>query len=497
MENILNRINCHEAPADIIKTDELTDICYVISHGFAARMLFQTGLIEKLAGLGLRIALITPAPEDNNLKDMQRNPNIRIYGVQSKENLWDEDYLFKRKYYLENIRLNPALWEKHVYSLWYSTSKHPWRRIRPMYYYLIYSMVWLFPGLRKRFLKNEHSYLYSKEIKELIEQIQPRTVVSTYPVNLLEARVLYAAAQQGILRIIHLLSWDNITSKGRFPVMADYYLAWGEVMKQELCSFYKMPEDKIYICGVPHFDHHLVVKNSPYFDILLTELDLQPGNPFLLVAMSSPRFAPKEIDIVEWLAHQVEKDVFGKDMQLVIRPHPQNVQGSMADIGALKRLEQLKSNRVGVSLPKLQKSNLRWSMQQNDMSDLSNLLVGCSVCLNSGSTVSIDALVVGKPVILTSFDGSYKLPYWKSARRLADYTHQKKFIDLGGAKVVNSLGELEKAIQGYLAEPGKDLVQRERALAQECYRNDGNATGRVVDAMVEILKKSSSTIHAI
>ena len=44
-----------------------TDICYIISHGFAARMLLQTGLIRRLAREGKQIAIITPDPEDDNL----------------------------------------------------------------------------------------------------------------------------------------------------------------------------------------------------------------------------------------------------------------------------------------------------------------------------------------------------------------------------------------------------------------------------------------------
>ena len=94
-----------------------------------------------------------------------------------------------------------------------------------------------------------------------------------------------------------------------------------------------------------------------------------------------------------------------------------------------------------------------------------------------------------KPVILTSFDGERKLYYWKSARRLIDYTHLKKYIGLGGAKVVNSYESLKTTTLKYLADPNYDLAKRRNALEMECHLNDGNATERVVKTMVKILGK--------
>ncbi len=52
---------------------------------------------------------------------------------------------------------------------------------------------------------------------------------------------------------------------------------------------------------VYHFDQHLQVKENPNYQSLLKQLGLSPDQPYLFFAMSSPRFAPREIDIVERL----------------------------------------------------------------------------------------------------------------------------------------------------------------------------------------------------
>ena len=464
------------------------DVCYVISHGFAGRMLLQTGLIRQLTEQGLRVAIISPDPSDENLQELKSNPRVQVYDPQIKHTIWDDDYGFKRMYYLEDLKSNPVFWEKHLYSIYYSKSKHPWKRVRPLWYYLIFRLIPFFPGIRRRFQQTEGKHLESKRAAALLEQIQPELVVSTYPINFLESKFLYAAKKAGIPTLIHLLSWDNITSKGIFPVIADYFIVWGQVMYQELKEYYGTADERIHICGVPHFDHHIRVKQNPQFKPLLRDLKLDPHKPYLFVAMSSPRFAPHEIDIVEWLSAAIQRGDFGPDLQLVVRPHPQNVQGSLSDRSWIKRLDRLQNQRVAVDYPQLVKSKVRWSMKKKDMDHLSNLLAGCSVCINSGSTVSIDALMMDKPVILTSYDGNQQLYYWKSARRLIDYPHQKKFVEMGGARVVHSHEELRSTILQYLQDPEFNKARRQYALEQECHLNDGQSTRRVVEAMVQIVE---------
>jgi len=347
------------------------------------------------------------------------------------------------------------------------------------------STTFLLFGLR---LKKNISLPFAAIAQQLIEQIQPRLVVSTYPVNLLEAKTLFAAQQKNIPTLLHLLSWDNITTKGRFPVSADYYIVWGDIMREELKAHYQTPEQNIFTCGVAHFDHHIKIKKQGDYKSKIFDLGLQPDQPYLFVAMSAPRFAPREIDIVEWLAEKIEQNEFGEQLQLIVRPHPQNVQGSMSKTSWLKRLDALKSKRVAIDYPRLVKSKVKWSMQKEDMDHLSKLLLGCSLCINSGSTVSIDALMLEKPVILTSFDGLAKLPYWKSARRLVDYTHLKKLIGLGGIDVAYSYAEFKENIQVYLQNPEHKLEKRRSTLAQQCYRNDDQSTQRVIDAVTKILQ---------
>jgi CDP-glycerol glycerophosphotransferase (TagB/SpsB family) len=254
-------------------------------------------------------------------------------------------------------------------------------------------------------------------------------------------------------------------------------------MRDEFVAHYNIPEEHIHTCGVPHFDIHCRPDARRQAATVMAALGIDAGRRCILFAMSSPRFAPNEIDIVEWIAQRVASGVYG-DAQLLVRPHPQNVSGNMADASWLPRLERIAHlANVAVALPKMSRSRLRWAMADQDMYELAAILAGSTVVLNSGSTVSIDALMHGKPVLITAFDGDLKRNYWNSARRLVDYPHLRTLRDLGGVEVSSDYDDCDAALRRMLDSPEVNSERRRRAMLAECYSDDGHSTDRVVQTL--------------
>ena len=458
------------------------DICYIVSHGFAARMVLQTGLLKRLRAEGKTVSLITPDANDANLKLACESEGITLHEFKNSQPR-SGNYNRMRKYFLEDIKNNVALWEKYRVEKRFS-----WKRRLLAYFGItMYRLNKIFPIIRRRFKSYEQQFLDIPEAQDFIKKINPKLLVSTYPVGFEEGILLHAANQLNIQTCIHLLSWDNITCKGHFPVLADKYIAWGPVMASEFEEFYNIEKQNIYECGVPHFDLHFQIKNKPNIAPFIEELGLDASKPYLFFAMSSPRFAPLEIDIVEHLARQIEAGIFGENMQFIARPHPQNVVGSMADTTWLGRLDALVSKRVKIDYPQLVDSKLQWSMKQGDMIRLSNMLHGAACCVNSGSTVSIDSFMVDTPVVITAFDADEERDYWFSAKRVTDFPHMKKFLSFGGASISRSYDELTAHLKNYIENPKANWEARQYAQYMETAKNDGCATERVCEALLEIL----------
>ncbi len=471
------------------------DIAYIISHGFAARMVMQTNLLGRLVEKGLKVALIAPDNEDTNLKKYCSKNNIKLRQFNPESNFWNSNYAKARMYLLEDINKNPALYEKYIYALKSGSNGSILSKLKPRIFKMAHDLKEVLPFIKRLFQKREMRMLESQEALDLIDSLKPTILVSTYPVNYSESMLVLAAQNSGLKTMMHLLSWDNISCKGHFPILTDEYIAWGKIMRDELKEYYEIESSKIHMTGVPHFDLHTSSKKKPNPERHLEKLGLNSQKPYLFFGMSSPRFAPKEIDIVEYLAAQINDSVYGKELQLVIRPHPQNIQGNMSDKTWLPRLKALINNRIAVDFPILTESKMPWSMEESDMDKLSNLLAGARLSLNSGSTLSIDSMICGTPVIITSFDGDAKLSYWISARRLIDYNHLKKLTNREGVITCDSFQTLESSIKKIME--NRETVSKTicESVKQFC-STEGNATDNVVNSLnkiVEYQKENAST----
>ena len=451
-------------------------------------MIFQTGLVGTLASRGHRVGVVVPDATDAQLVASAAKAGVELIELPGELTPVQAQMLQFRRYLLDDLEANPALYEKHMQRA-NDPERRGLRRLQTRLGWWAYRAQRKLPPLRTAYRALEKRLLYSSAVEAKLRELNPRLVVATYPVFPPEFQLLAAARRLGTATAIHLLSWDNITSKGIFPALADDYIAWGPIMAAELREYYGVHEAKIHRCGVPHFDLHRESVAQPDREGYLSELGLDPNRPYLFHAMSAPRFAPREIDVVEWIARRVGEGAFGGEMQFVVRPHPQNMTGYMADHSWVDRLRELnKLDHVAINYPGLvEASGMPWSMQQEDMRILSQLLAGSAVVTNIGSTVSIDALMCGRPVVLTSFDAGEELPYWTSARRLLDFTHLRKFVAGGGVEVARSFEELETMLRAYLTDPERKLALRQATLEAEVYRPDGQATRRVADALEQLL----------
>lgn len=462
---------------------------YLISHGHTARGALQTGLLRLLADRGVDVVVVCKPGAASKLEEVVHAEGAMLDIYSGKTGRWDAQRTIFRSFVHQDVRKNPALWEKHQRRL---RNGSVIRRLVNRFYFALGNFIRRLGILRRVYVALEARLYQSREAFLLLRKHNPDIVISTRPVDSMEAEVLSAAGRMGIHKTMYILSWDNITSKGVFPVLADSYLTWGDVMERELKEYYRVREDQLYTTGVTHFDVHAGVRDLYGFDCeWVRRAGVDPKKPYMLFTMSSSYFAPNEIDVIEWLASKVSGNAFGDDMQLIVRPHMQNLDNSFSDHSWVHRLEALSSARVGVDWPSVDSDQLTWFMSHDEMGKLSHLLKGASVCLNSGSTISIEACIFDKPVILTMIDVVPQKD-WTSVRRILKFKHIETFLSFDPADVVLSFEELEIAIRRALLNPRGRSENRKQVVAKECYKVDGLATERFVNNISHILGRVRS-----
>lgn len=457
-------------------------VAYIISHGHTARGLFQTGLLNELIKEGLEVHVIATERDASEVKTKSLAAGAKFHNYAFKETKSGFFSEWLRIYVLEDVKKNPALWEKHLRRVNDHLSS-PIKRIIARLFLILSYITNFIPVLKKLYLQIERRSNKDQNAEEILKAIQPDLIVSTRPVVLAEAYLLGAARRLKIPRLLNILSWDNITSKGYFREQGEYYLSWGSIMTQELEEYYQVKRENITECGVAHFDLHFEQREERKVEFWLNKLKLDPSKPFIFFTMSAPYFCPDEILIIEWLASQVESNKYGPEMQLIARPHMQNVKGPMADTTWLNRLRNMVSNRVAVDLPDMEDSELTWSMKHDDMYKMSALLANCSIAMNSCSTVAIESVIVDRPTVMPMFDVNQGYSEWKSVERMGKFIHMKKFIDLGGVEIAHSFEEFDYLIKENLSNPDRLKTKRKYAGEQECFKLDGRSTKRVAAAI--------------
>jgi hypothetical protein len=325
-------------------------------------------------------------------------------------------------------------------------------------------------------------------VQQLLLQLKPDLLVLSNPFGTREVVYLLHARELGIPVVCQMLSWDNITTKGTPVLMPDYFISWGPIMTEEIVNLYHFPRNKIYECGVPHFDVYSQQDQLISRETLLREFNLPSNDPYIFYGMGAKSsWSSGEIDILEWLAGQVNRNAFTEPCSLVIRLHPQGASGLYAlDEGDLRRLRNLVGFRVALDTPPVLSERLESDAPKSDMYRLASLLAESAICLNISSTLCLDACMLDRPVVTIAFDGWKDLPYEDSSRQAVDYIHMAKLLALGGVRIAKSFNELGEHINAYLRDPHLDHDGRMRSVIQESGPKDGNATARVANTLLQL-----------
>jgi hypothetical protein len=466
--------------------DDYSRIVFLLTHGFAARTVLRSGVASGLIGQHAEVMIISQnADEDYFQRECAKERVILEYAPRSIGRIADW-FRANRPYLLDDVMNNVALRTKHEREYY----NRPVSGFTLAMVNRTFAKTSLFRKASRAF---ERRVNRSKDVERLLAKLRPDLLVLSTPFGTEETLYLLHAKELEIPTVCQMLSWDNITSKGTPLLMPNYFISWGPMMTEEIVNLYHFPRNKIYECGVSHFDVYHKKDQFTQRDVLLGKLGLPPDRPYIFYGMVAPYSCPNELDILRWMVEQVNRDAFAQPCSLVIRPHPQSISGIYARSGTeLAKLQSLAGPRVALDMPPVLSERLAWDLPKSDMYQLASLLFHSVMCLNANSTLCLDACILDRPVINIAFDGLEDLPYEHSARRGPDYLHMAKLLALGGIRLARNFDELGRHINAYFHNPRLEQAGRRRSAMQECGLQDGQATERIADVLTQLSRNRSS-----
>ena len=143
-----------------------------------------------------------------------------------------------------------------------------------------------------------------------------------------ETDYIKAAKVLGIPAAYAVLSWDNLTIKGKMHILPDILLVWNSVQIGEAWEHHGMPKEKIRLIGATVFDHwfkgHPVKSSREEF---CRKHGMDPKKPIFTYLGSSANIAKDETAVVLNLKKSLEgsPDKKARSAQMIFRPHQANM----------------------------------------------------------------------------------------------------------------------------------------------------------------------------
>lgn len=435
------------------------NIIILIPLVWSYRNFFLTGIINEL-DKKYNVYLAVPSQIKNNFKNLSWDDNKIIFltpPVKSKL----QNYLFKL---IKKIHSKKHPTETEIIFSNFHSHRNLKSKLKEFLMFGLFVNIFSI-NLCFNALKKLESFFFinanSSTLEKSLDLINPLFILSTANVVDFEWAIFKLAQHKKIKTFCHILSFDNLTSRGYLPIENfDFYFVWNEKMMNELKVLYNINDDKILVSGTPQFDFHLK-KEYVYSEFETKQkIDLDLDDNYLLYCANHFNITPDEPSLFKFIYHEI-KLLYPK-LKFVLRLHPMDNYDRWTLI-----LNQLPD--VILSIPWKHDSENLLSWGEPDLNEIvlfSNLLRYSSVMLNIASTVSIDASFTNTPVICLGFHPIDK----KESNYYRDLHYSDHFRDIikfGFSPLALSLNQLLVNLDLQLN--NRELYSKERLKLKNYY----------------------------
>ncbi len=444
-----------------------------ISRGGLIRNFFQSGIIGKILKQDIRIVVLTPHYQDKELWKDYEHKNLIFEPLINPKKIKCRRLLYEL--------LKGAVFNDTVHSL------YRYRDIgaKPNKLFYIPRMLFFAPlsilPRAKRIIRwldfkinpqCEHDYLF--------EKYKPDLAFTTTPHDYPDVGVMKSAKRFGVKTVTMPKSWDN-PSIVLFTVKADYIMVWCPFVKERVMKLQDYQDDEIIITGIPQFDYYANKGNLMSREDFCEKFGFDPSKKIILYGSSGTQIG--EAAYPEMIMKYIG-DGRLKNAQLLVRRHT----GYRRDREQYEYLDKYPVCRVDDTDKVDSKFRDNWDVSPSHLKNLYNSLYHADVCVTLASTLIIDAIACGTPVINISFDPEPDVNMQYSVKRFYAYDYVKALIGNKAAWLARREEEHLDYLKRILEKGEKRSDDEiEKFTEHFMYKNDGGAGQRIADALVKII----------
>lgn len=297
------------------------------------------------------------------------------------------------------------------------------------------------------------------------------------------ATLVYEAEKIKLKTACFIFSWDNLASKGRMAANFDFYLVWSDLMKKELLQFYsKVSENAVEVVGTPQFEPYVLPRYATNKAAFCAKFDLDANKKTICFSCGDSSTSRNDELYITTIANAIVSNQIS-DVNFIVRTSP--AEDPIRFKALVQQFPFIKWNYPKWVLSR-QGHQEEWSQRipsVEDVIDLRSLLEFSDLNINMLSTMSLDFIQFGKPVINTVFGNATNGLY--DDQRFLKYAHIENVVDSKATKIVKNEHELINAINDYLNNPLLDAENRNALLQLQVSKPLEETGKRIAQTLVQ------------
>lgn len=432
-------------------------------YGLIGRNLLLSGIMDMLRREpGVRVVVFLPAKRKESYSNFFTSEQVVIEGVESARGLRVNKWIATIFAYLSdfyNWRLQIKIFWKNGHRLnaaflWTLTKLGHFKFIRQAARWLDYRVM-------------------SKEFyKVYFEKYKPDLVFATDVFRSQDINFLREARHRGIATVGMVRSaWDNVSCKGLNRIIPDTLIVNNPVVKEEVVIFNDVDPKQVRVIGVPQYDRYaggLRTSREEFFK----KLNLDPNKKTVIIAPPMQTYV--ESDPLAKVMVDALKDL--PNIQFIIRLHmlgKSNIEGLNPEYG-----------KIAIDAPDTTGDPAKVVKGDQHLGDLlyhSDAVVSCS-------SLAIDATIFDKPSVFIGFDAVPK-NFGEGLTRFSNLECVTRLCGIGGVRMAKTPAQLAEYVKNYLDNPALDRQGRKEIVDQYCWKLDGGAGERLVQAVKDCIPK--------
>ncbi len=451
-----------------------------IYSSWTLRNMVRLGVVDSLVKQGADVIVTVPMPMLDAIKKEYEKKHVKVVGVNIL-NTFNSRLLWLR--YFSSVA--PDFVYPEINNVTFKIKQDKYKLRKPWTFRLgcVLKVMLKIPGMFSLIKAIDWTFFTKKDVTAIVDEYHPDILFSPSILSIDEFYFVEYCQKKAIPIVSMVMSWDNMTSKGRMPYSPDKLIVWNDTMAKELLDVHHYPLSRTIITGAPQFDFYLnpVMPRKEFF----SKYGLDSKKRLVCFCAGLKSFDTSDGDDIDIIVKAMQDGRIPDDVQLIVRTHP-----NMTNFSSWKKFEN--APRVALMKPgeyNEQSASLTGGFDAtlDDMKLMAALMKYSDVFVNVHSTTSLDASIFDKPVVNIKFDGyEQNVPYADSQKSFFDMEYYKHLLTENAIWVTESPEELVESIVTYLKNPKLHAEGRKKLVAKMCYKLDGKSTDRIAKAVLSV-----------